>query len=483
MGRGWVGVALGVLGGGGAGCKQAPEAEAPAGPVRFEEVERIVTVGDNLGSNPSAATSYLALLQRNDDALFPAFAGRDLATILPDAEVIRLDRGGDSYGALAASEAPIALCGGGDPALPCVDPADERPALVIVGLGMNDLVAAALRLVSDPALRDDPASMIDAFGADVATVLAAAADPFARPPLVVVCNAYDPSDDVGDLADLVTGFFPVEGAEEVTPELALRVLRGYDEAIVAAAEAAGADLVDLRSHFLGHALHYDDPANAHYDADDPTLWLSTVVDPNLRGAHEIRRVLWEALTGEGIAEVPSDLPIPVPDGIPAVGAAGWGKAVADEAITVELVDEAGTIYPNVAGAADEALGPPDGGLVGGTVAVGTVGAYLVVDLGEDTAATDGEGEDLVVLEFGAASGGTPEPYRVSVSEAAEGPWTHVADGFGERAFDLGEVGVAAARFVRIDSLAQPADVLGGLGSPYYPGPEIDAVGAVYPGTP
>ena len=76
--------------------------------------------------------------------------------------------------------------------------------------------------------------------------------------------------------------------------------------------------------------------------------------------------------------------------------------------------------------------------------------------------------------------GTPEPYRTEVSESPEGPWTRLGDAFGERAFDLADAGVSRARYVRVESLAQEADVLGGLGSPYYPGPEIDAVGAVYP---
>mgnify|MGYP000241440724 FL=1 len=148
------------------------------------------------------------------------------------------------------------------------------------------------------------------------------------------------------------------------------------------------------------------------------------------------------------------------------------------AITAELVD-GDTTYPNLAADPEEALGAP-GGTTGSLVAVGTVGAWFVVDLGADGVATDGEGEDLVVLEFGAQSGGTPEPYRTEVSESPTGPWTRLGDAFGERAFDLADAGITRARYVRVESLAQEADVLGGLGSPYYPGPEIDAVGAVYP---
>lgn len=457
-----------------AGCRKDPD--KAGGVPSFDEVERVVTIGDNLGSNPSAGDSYLALLAENDDELFPEFAGLDLATRLPDAEVVRLDRGGDSYYTLAEAERPIRTCGP-DPE-PCVDPDDRRPTLVIVELGMNDLVAAALQLVSDPALRADPGPIVEAFRADVALVLEAARDPalFPREAWLVVTNTYDPSDDVGDLAALVTTFFPVDGADEVTPELALEVLHGFGDAIAAEAAAAGADLCDVHGAFLGHGMHYDDPASPHYDPADPTLWLATVVDPNLRGAHEIRRTLWGTLTGEAVTVLPGDLPIVVIEGIPPVPDDGWATGVAAAELTLELVDDAGTVYPNVAVDPNEALGVPDAGLTGGIVAVGTTGAYLVVE----RSVSDGEGEDLVVLELGALTGGTPEPYRVSVATAPEGPWTQLADAFGERAFDLGAVGVASASYVRIESLAQPAEVLGGLGSPFYPGPEIDAVGAVYP---
>lgn len=107
----------------------------------------------------------------------------------------------------------------------------------------------------------------------------------------------------------------------------------------------------------------------------------------------------------------------------------------------------------------------------------------MLDLGENEAARDGEGEDLVVVELGVASGGAPEPYRVLVANAPAGPFVPLADGMGERAYDLSPTGLASARYVRIESLASEWDVLNGPGSPFYPGPEVDAVGAVHPGGP
>jgi hypothetical protein len=426
------------------------------------EIERVVTLGDNLGSNPSANRSYLALLAANDDELFPEFAGKDLQTWLPEAEVVRLDQGGQSYYSLAEVDSPI--------------PTDERETLVIVELGTNDLVSAALQLVSDPALRADPGVLVEQFRANVATVL----DNTGSPQKLVVANMVDPSDGVGDLAELVSAMFPVAGAEEVTPELALSLLQGFDEVVRSETSARGGVLVDLHSAFLGHALHHDEPNSPHYDEEDPTLWLSTVVDPNLRGAHEIRRVLWEALTGEAVTVLPGELPMVEIEGLPSVPVEGWAEAVVEASVTESLTDEAGTIYPNVAALPEEALGEPTGGLTGGIVAIGIVGAYVTLDVG---VAQDGEGDDLVVLELGALTGGTPEPYRLWVAQDLDGSWVQVADGLGERSFDLGALGLPWVRYVKVESLAPQADVLGGLGSPYYPGPELDAVGAVHPEVP
>ena len=65
------------------------------------EPARVITIGDNVASNPSYAKSYVSLLVQNDGALFPEFEDRDLTSHLGAIELVRLDRAGDSYRGLA----------------------------------------------------------------------------------------------------------------------------------------------------------------------------------------------------------------------------------------------------------------------------------------------------------------------------------------------------------------------------------------------
>src|SRR5689334_17459549 len=106
------------------------------------------------------------------------------------------------------------------------------------------------------------------------------------------------------------------------------------------------------------------------------------------------------------------------------------------------------------------------------VAIGVLGNFITVDMGEGEDVTDGPGDDLVVLEQGRLSGGVPERYRVSLASSSSGPWTVLAEGAGEQAFDLSGSGVSSARYVKLESLVRLSDIDNGLGSPFAPGPEI-----------
>jgi hypothetical protein len=456
-------------------------------PKDLSETDRVVLVSDHVAASPTVARGYASLLVHNDDGLFPAFAGKDFES-RKRARVLRFDRGGEGFAELAAGgEAGFCTCKGSGCAgkEPCVDAQAWDGTAVVVQLGVNDAFSTFFELISNEPLRKDPTPAIDRFRSDVRAVLAKVVDPktLARPPRVFATNLPDPSDGEGDLARLVKASFPVAGLnfDAMTPALVRQVLDGFNQVIAEECAAAGVTVIDAHGHFLGHGYHSAEPSGQSYHPEDPTRWYSSLMGPNLRGAHELRRLIWRAMAGEDVAEIPQNLPADSNLDLPEVPEAGWANAVVGAKIS-RTITLGTTEYPNLGADLKKILGPPVGGTAE-AVSIGVAGDYVVVDLGEGEEAFDGDGPDLVVLEYGLKSGGVPERYRVLAANAPAGPFVEIADGAGEQAFDLAGSGLEKARYLRIESMVRLVDIANGMGSPFYPGPEFDAVGAVHPGHP
>ena len=95
-----------------------------------------------------------------------------------------------------------------------------------------------------------------------------------------VLNVYDPTDESGRFQ---SGRFLPDG-----PQALSALNRVY-------AQVAGPRLVDIHSHCLGHGIRHADPTYRHFQAEDPSGWFKMDIEPNNRGAHEIRRALWGTL--------------------------------------------------------------------------------------------------------------------------------------------------------------------------------------------
>jgi hypothetical protein len=101
----------------------------------------------------------------------------------------------------------------------------------------------------------------------------------ARPnALILLTTIYDPSDRLGR----------IPGVLEEAGALPLPVLDALNDRIrTLAAGTPGARLADVYAHFLGHG--------ASVPQEDRWYWSRSLVEPNARGAHEIRRVWRDAL--------------------------------------------------------------------------------------------------------------------------------------------------------------------------------------------
>jgi acyl-CoA thioesterase-1 len=203
----------------------------------------LYTFGDSIldcGRYNTHGVSPGQLLVRNDDRLFPEFRGRDLSSGGPARLEHRAVDGATVKG-LPSQTRELTV---------------EAPAVALITIGGNDLLGG---LVSDPG------PGIEAFGR--------ALDAFLRHlPIrpVLVGNVYDPT-----LDDDARNFLGME------PGLARAGHRRVNAAIAEVAARHGT-LVDLHAHFL---------------RGEPS-WFTSVIEPSLIGASEIRRCFLSHLLGE-----------------------------------------------------------------------------------------------------------------------------------------------------------------------------------------
>ncbi len=95
---------------------------------------------------------------------------------------------------------------------------------------------------------------------------------------LVLTTVYDPTDGTGRLPGL-----------EGYGSLPLEYLDHFNEHVRETADSmTGTVLADVHRHFLGHGVTALEP--------DRWYWRRNMIEPNARGASEIRRLWWEALS-------------------------------------------------------------------------------------------------------------------------------------------------------------------------------------------
>ena len=210
-----------------------------------------------------------SLLYRNDDEVWPDFAGRDLATRVPG---LAYRNAHDLSAPARAAETDNFATDGATTShvlayqLPKLPPSEE-PTLVTVTAGGNDLLEfVGAADVPDTLVRDT----IQRTRRIVTRLLEK------RPNAIILLGTvYDPSDGTNDLG---WGRLDREAGWLAAFNQAVREL---------ATEVPAVRLADIQRHFLGHGLTA--PANHRW------YWPRLIIEPGLVGASEIRRVWLEAL--------------------------------------------------------------------------------------------------------------------------------------------------------------------------------------------
>jgi lysophospholipase L1-like esterase len=199
-----------------------------------------------------------ALLHSNDDARWPEFRGRDLDRLFRDVELLNLAEDGAMIDDVATEE--LARLG---------HDSDDPGILLTLTAGGNDLLDA---LASGKPLERAVRQIEGRYADLVATVREEL--PTAT---LVLTTVYDPTDGTGRLPGL-----------ESLGRLPLEYLDRFNEGVRELARATEHTvLADVHRHFLGHGVSGSEA--------DRWYWRRNLIEPNARGASEIRRVWLEAV--------------------------------------------------------------------------------------------------------------------------------------------------------------------------------------------
>lgn len=224
-------------------------------------LERVASAGQ------VASIGAASLFFRNDDARWPEEVGNDLSSRFPAIEFTNLAADGATIGDVFGEQ------------LSQLTPSEE-PTVLTLTIGSTDLLSA---------FGNRPkAKLLDHIAHDVAEAyeFIVGAVRTARPnSLLIVSTIYDPSDRTGR----------IPGVYDSGGPLPLRALDMLNESIRTLARGTpGLLLAEIYGHFLGHGVTAPEA--------DRWYWRRSLLEPNARGASEIRRVWMEALTAAEVLE-------------------------------------------------------------------------------------------------------------------------------------------------------------------------------------
>jgi len=220
------------------------------------ETDVAVALERDASAGHVAPMGAASLFYRNDETHWPDDVGDDLLTRYPGIEHLNVAMDGATIGEVFGEQ------------IPRLEASDE-PTLLTLTVGGNDLLSA---YGSHPR-----GALLERIANDISEGYELLVDSIRRlygESLLIVATVYDPSDGTGH----VPGLFDDRGP------LPLNVLEGFNTHVRALARGTPhTKLADVHAHFLGHGVTAPD--------EDRWYWRRSLIEPNARGANEIRH-LW-----------------------------------------------------------------------------------------------------------------------------------------------------------------------------------------------
>lgn len=230
------------------------------------DIDVAVALERTVSAGHVAPIGAASLLYQNSEAHWPDFVGEDLTTLSPGIELQHLAQDGATIGDVFGEQ------------LTLVEEGDD-PVLVTLTIGGNDLLSAYSNRPRRSLLERIEHDIEEAYDFLVETLRS-------RLPqgTYVLTTVYDPSDRSAKIPgvsdDAGGGPLPLEILDRLNAHIR-RIASGTPRMVLA----------DVYAHFLGHGVAAEDA--------DRWYWRRSLIEPNARGASEVRRVWLDALHAAG----------------------------------------------------------------------------------------------------------------------------------------------------------------------------------------
>lgn len=224
------------------------------------EVDVAVALERHADAGRVAPLGAASLLHRNSEEHWPEAIGLDLENRWPGIGFTNLAADGASIGDVFGEQ------------LPAIEPSDE-PTLVTLTVGAVDVLSTAANHPRKSLREGIARDLVQGYEMLVARILELR--PEAR---VLATTVYDPSDRTARVPGALREGDRVPLALLDALNLSIRELARREPAV---------SLAEVYAHFLGHG--------AAAPQDDRWYWRRSPLEPNARGASEIRRVWIETL--------------------------------------------------------------------------------------------------------------------------------------------------------------------------------------------
>jgi len=226
------------------------------------EIDVAVALERSTAARAVAPLGAASLLFRNADERWPEDIADDLSAMYPGIEFQNLASDGATIGEVFGEQ------------IPQIEETDD-PVLITLTAGGNDLLSAYGNRPKRALLERIEQDVAEAY--DFLVDMLRGRFPRAT---LIVNTVYDPSDGTGKIPGVY---------DEIGP-LPIDILDRFNDHIRAFALGTPRVLLgDVHAHFLGHGVSVPEA--------DRWYWRRSLIEPNARGASEIRHVWLEALRG------------------------------------------------------------------------------------------------------------------------------------------------------------------------------------------